>query len=122
MTPPAPDTPARNALISWLAAPVEPKRTQASLARSLGISSPAVLGWLRGNSRPGETLRQAIEALTGIPAADWELPEERTKREALVERLRAAKTDSEPDDSDPGESPKSEPKPSTPGKKAESAA
>ena len=46
---------------------------------------PAIAAWVAGRTRPTPPLREALELVTGIPAASWETPEER----AHVERVRA---------------------------------
>mgnify|MGYP002127194432 FL=1 len=79
------ETRARAALQAWLDGD-GPERTQAALARALGIAGPSVNGWVLGRSRPEPHLRQSLEILTGIPAGDWDTDAER----AIVERVRAA--------------------------------
>lgn len=78
------ETMARAALQAWLDGP-GPERTQAALARTLGIAGPSVNGWVMGRSRPEPHLRLSLEILTGIPASDWDTDDER----AVVERVRA---------------------------------
>ncbi len=81
------ETRARAALQAWLDGDGDgPERTQAALARALGIAGPSVNGWVLGRSRPEPHLRQSLEFLTGIPAGDWDTDAER----AIVERVRAA--------------------------------
>lgn len=75
-------------LADWMS--VDPKRrTRGYIARSVGVSQPAVTGWLTGTSRPVEELRPALALLTGIPRDAWRLKEERD-REANALRLAAA--------------------------------
>jgi transcriptional regulator with XRE-family HTH domain len=71
----------------------DPKiRTQGFIARQLGVSQPAVSGWLKGKPRPDDDRRALIAALTGgdISAEDWETSEERRRRLRGLERARAA--------------------------------
>jgi transcriptional regulator with XRE-family HTH domain len=58
--------------------------SQSSLAKTLGVSQPAVSAWLSGGSRPEPHLREAIEILTGIASGGWDTDEER----ALIARVR----------------------------------
>jgi len=58
--------------------------SQSSLAKTLGVSQPAVSAWLSGGSRPEPHLREAIEILTGIPSGGWDTDDER----ALIARVR----------------------------------
>lgn len=82
------DAPGRQLLADWMS--VDPKRrTRGYIARSVGVSQPAVTAWLGGSSRPVEELRPALELLTGIPRDAWRLQEERD-REANALRLAAA--------------------------------
>jgi transcriptional regulator with XRE-family HTH domain len=81
-------TPGQRALIDWIAA--APNRSQGSVARALGISQPAVGYWVRGVSRPGPGLREALAALCGIAESDWELESERTQRAEALARIAAA--------------------------------
>lgn len=76
---------ARLKLVDWLA---NDGRSQAELARLLGVSQPAVYNWLRGTSRPEPPLRAVLEELTGIPVGEWETGEERAKRESALRRVR----------------------------------
>lgn len=57
-------------LKTWLSADKK-SRSQAALARLLGVTQPAVSQWLRGVSRPEMPHRVAIEHLTGIHADEW---------------------------------------------------
>lgn len=83
------DSAARTQLIEWLGGD---GRSQAKIAKALDVSQPSVHAWVRGAYRPEQHYRQALEALTGIPASDWELPEEREKREAALIRIRSGAT------------------------------
>ena len=69
------DVPARAALRRWIDA--DQQRSQASLARAVGVSQPSVSAWLTGPSRPESHHREVLEALTGIPADDWKTARER---------------------------------------------
>lgn len=77
------EIPARTALREWLSA--DESRSQSWLARTLNVSQPSVSAWLTGASRPEAHHREALEALTGIPADEWKTSDER----ALVLRMRA---------------------------------
>lgn len=79
------DTPARTKLIKWLTGD---GRNQATLARSVGVSAPAVFAWVKGQYRPTQLVRESIEELTGIVAGDWYLPEERAEFKATMARIR----------------------------------
>lgn len=79
----AAEVPARGALRRWIEA--DRDRSQSSLARLLSVSQPSVSAWLAGPNRPEAHHREALEALTGIPADDWKTSHER----ALVQRIRA---------------------------------
>lgn len=80
----AAEVPARPALRRWIEA--EASRSQSSLARALGVSQPSVSAWIAGPNRPEAHHREALEAITGVPADDWKTERER----ALVLRIRAA--------------------------------
>lgn len=80
------ESPARAKLVEWIAVD---GHSQAQIARALAVSQPSVHAWVRGAYRPEQHYRQALEALTGIPAADWELEEERTKRDEALARINA---------------------------------
>lgn len=60
-------------------------RSQTQLAEALGVSQPSVSAWLRGDSRPEDHLREALELLTGIPRALWR----RDAEQDAVDRVRA---------------------------------
>lgn len=76
-------TPGCKALRKWMEA--DPARTQASVAKAMGVTAPAVHHWVEGTSRPEHHLRGALRRLTGIPEEDWELPREREARERANE-------------------------------------
>lgn len=69
------ETPALEALRKWLHD--DPSRSQSLIARTLGIAQPSVSRWMSAFGRPTPEHRAALEALTGIPAADWQKPGER---------------------------------------------
>lgn len=71
-------------LREWLDANKD-TRSQRVLADTLGLKQPSVSAWLRGESRPEDHLREAIEILTGIPRDSWRRPTEQD----TVERVRA---------------------------------
>lgn len=82
-------TPGQQALIDWLKA--GPGRSQGTVATALGVSQPAVGYWVKGTSRPEGPKRAALFALCGIPETDWELAEERQKRDDALARIAADK-------------------------------
>jgi hypothetical protein len=84
---PAPITRAARALKKWIAA----NSSQTAVGNALGVKQPSVFAWIRGAARPESHLRGAIEELTGIPAADWELREEREKRHKALKGVRETK-------------------------------
>lgn len=92
MVTPREDCPAREALRVWLASN---DKTQAWLARTVGVSAPSVVAWLDGTSRPVSHLREVLTSLTAIPGADWEYPSERLARDQALARI-AAETPEEP--------------------------
>lgn len=47
--------------------------TQVELAQKLEVTQQAISAWCRGLASPGAQRRASIEALTGIPAADWDI-------------------------------------------------
>ncbi len=67
---------ARERLADWLG---EPGRTQAKLARDLGLSGASVSAWLSGHARPEAHYRIALERITGgaVPATSWMTDKER---------------------------------------------
>lgn len=79
------DCVARLRLVEWLS---QEGRSQAKLARLLGVSQPSVYAWIKGNSRPEPPLRAVLAEATGIPADDWETGEERSQRESGLKRVR----------------------------------
>lgn len=87
------ETDPRIELRRWLDA--DESRSQATLARTLEVSQPSVSEWFSGRTRPAPHLREALELLTGIPAASWQTEEERE----LVARIRAQVADGAADDS-----------------------
>jgi transcriptional regulator with XRE-family HTH domain len=74
-------------LREWLDAP-EAKRSQTDLAKTLGVSQPSVSAWLRGDSRPEDHHREALEIITAIPRGLWR----RDAEQDVVERARAGST------------------------------
>jgi transposase-like protein len=74
-------------LVAWLEGEPhegERKRSPSSLAATLGISQPAVRGWVKRFSRPTEgALRDAVCRLVGSKPERWETTEERSRREQL---------------------------------------
>lgn len=77
-------TPAAKALKKWID---DNDSSQTAIGNALGVKQPSVNAWLKGTARPVPTLRLAIEALTSIPAADWEKKSERAKREKMMAAL-----------------------------------
>lgn len=57
----------------WLASYVGSKdgKSRSRIADLLGISQPAVSGWVDGITRPNDVHRKALERLIGLPADDW---------------------------------------------------
>ena len=80
-------------LIAWLSSD---ERNQAVIAKALKVSRPSVHAWVNGVSRPRPHLRQALEALTGIPPAEWELQAEKAQRADAIDRIRKAESDHPP--------------------------
>jgi hypothetical protein len=80
----------RQRLIRWMRAGSIRERGQSAIARSLELTQTAVRQWVVGMSRPEQRHRLAIEVLTGIPASDWELPEERKALKRTLKRLARA--------------------------------
>jgi len=78
---------ARDALHAWLR---ENDKTQAWLARMVGVSAPSVVSWLDGSSRPITHLRDVIARLTGIAVEDWDYPSETQAREQALARIAEA--------------------------------
>lgn len=83
-----PTTPGAVALRTFLEDPEHPERSQAWLAKTLGIAQPSVSGWISGRSRPEDAHREALEILAGIDRTAWRRDEEH----AVVERARVAAT------------------------------
>jgi len=79
-------TPGRTKLLAWIAE--SPERTQSAIARMIGVSQPAFRNWLLGLARPEPHFRAVLRELCGIPEEDWELGEERAKREEALRRIR----------------------------------
>ena len=79
-------TPGVELLRAFLADPEHPERSQAWLAKILGIAQPSVSGWLTGKSRPEDAHREALEILAGIDRTAWRIDTEH----AVVERARRA--------------------------------
>jgi predicted transcriptional regulator len=61
--------------------------SQQRVAELLGVSQPAVHGWLDGTSRPKPHLREALHALTGIEPTAWELKEEQEQLGAALDLI-----------------------------------
>lgn len=81
----APDTPARQALAAWLH---DRRLSLAYLADTLNLSHTTVSRWISMSSRPTHDQRAKIEALTAIPASDWDTEEERRDIAAQLAALR----------------------------------
>lgn len=81
------DSVGRQRLKEWLEA--DPSRSQAKAARALGVKQPSIFAWLNGLYRPQFPQRKAIEALTGIPAQEWDSEEERQKQQETLHRIEA---------------------------------
>jgi DNA-binding transcriptional regulator YdaS (Cro superfamily) len=80
----------RRKLLRWMANGSTRERGQTAIARALDLSQAAVRQWVVGISRPEPRHRVALEALTGIPAGDWELREERKALQRTLKRLARA--------------------------------
>jgi transcriptional regulator with XRE-family HTH domain len=65
------------------------ERGQTAIGRALNVSQSAVRQWVAGINKPEPEHRKLLEELTGIPASDWELPEEREAREKTLALIRA---------------------------------
>lgn len=52
-------------------------RSQAWLARELGVTRHAVSQWVNGRRRPSLEVMSKIETLIGVSTKRWVLPEER---------------------------------------------
>lgn len=63
------NTRARVALEEWFAG--DSSRSQTRLAEQLGVKQALVSQWLAGVARPSPRLRHALEAVCGIPVAEW---------------------------------------------------
>lgn len=72
-------------------------RPHSRLAALLGVTKPAIGYWLKGTSRPEPHLRAAIEAITGIPASDWDKDEERKQYQETLVRLASDRDRSDTD-------------------------
>lgn len=59
--------------------------SQAKIAKRLGVTQPAVGGWLAGHTRPTAQSRAMLAQLFGIPESDWQTAEEVAQVEALRE-------------------------------------
>lgn len=88
---PSPSAAAR--LRSWRA---ERSLSLAKAAKQLGVSAPTWYDWEKDEKRPRSAHRNAIELLTGIPAADWDTPEEREHIERVRELIDAVAIDPPP--------------------------
>lgn len=72
------DTKSRKDLLRWMRK--DPKsRTRAAIARALGLTQPAVSGWVLGRTRPDPSHRLAVAVLTGgeVAAEGWALADEK---------------------------------------------
>lgn len=56
--------------------PPELGKTQAELAKELGVTPQAVSGWIHGRGRPSPRLMKQLEESSGIPMRDWLEPQE----------------------------------------------
>lgn len=79
------ECPAVEKLEAWLS---HKNRTQADLARKLGVTSPSVYAWRTRASRPVPLLREMIKRLTNIPESAWEFPSERAHRTEALARVK----------------------------------
>lgn len=73
-------------LSAWLR-----EHTQGELAVALEIQQSAVSLWARGLSRPSGHMREGVELVTGIPAREWNTPEELRHLERVKRRLSKAR-------------------------------
>lgn len=71
-------------LIKWMGR--DAVRTQAWLARQLGVSAPSVHAWMKGQTRPEPHLRKALRELAAIPEESWWNDGERDAFDAAVQR------------------------------------
>ena len=76
-------------LASTTLARVCSERTQAIVAAAVGVSQPMISIYLSGQSRPGDDIREQIEALYSIPRGWWTLP---PPGEAAMRPRRAVRT------------------------------
>jgi transcriptional regulator with XRE-family HTH domain len=84
-------------LRAWLAEDPD-FRTQQWLADSLGAAQPTVSQWCAGIARPGDSMRDALAILTGIPAEAWWTTKEKERvRSARAARCVLAQRDTERD-------------------------
>lgn len=105
--PPRIETEARKKFVAWMSE--DPKhRSRGFIARSLGVSQPAVTGWVNGDSRPEADLRPGIQVLTGgiVHPDDWKLERERAREATAlrlatdaISRMEATAEDAAPDSS-----------------------
>jgi len=61
-----------------------PKLSQYWLADALGVKQSAVSRWVVGKQRPRAHLRVALDALLGIPVADWLTAAERGRLRRVI--------------------------------------
>lgn len=80
-------TDALRRLMKWMSR--DPKRTQAWLARQLGVSAPSVHAWMKGQTRPEPHLRKALRELASIPEESWWNDDERKAFAATMKRADA---------------------------------
>lgn len=72
-------------LESWL---TEQERTQAWLAKALGVSAPSVNAWFARQTRPQPHLRETIEVITNgaVTREGWLFPSEIKTRDDAIAR------------------------------------
>jgi transcriptional regulator with XRE-family HTH domain len=51
--------------------PPEARKTQAGLAKELGVTPQAVSGWMHGRGRPSPRIMKLLEESLEIPMRDW---------------------------------------------------
>lgn len=60
-------------------------------AVEVGVSETTLYAWMSGRSRPGETRRERVEAMTGIAASSWPVRRNADKHRARKRALYAAR-------------------------------